>query len=54
VWSPRGRASRSQRGDYFIVNRRTRGVVDCKLTPKKLEAMARELGVLDEWEELER
>lgn len=54
VRSPRGRASRSQWGDYFIVNKRTRGVVDYKLTPKKLEAMARELGVLAEWEELER
>lgn len=52
VRSPRGRASRSQWGDYFVVNTRG-GVVDAKLTPKKLEAMARALGVLAEWEELE-
>ena len=52
--SPRGWADRSALGDYFIVNLDSGKVADCKLTEEKLEAMARELGALRDWEEVER
>ena len=52
--SPRGWADRSALGDYFIVNLDSGKVADCKLTEAKLEAMARKLGALRAWEEVQQ
>jgi hypothetical protein len=53
IRSPRGVADRSSLGDYFEVDTVSNVVVDCKLTVRKLEAMARKLKVLEPWEEVE-
>jgi hypothetical protein len=52
--SPRGSAERSELGDHFVIDTRRNVVVAVKLTEEKLEAMARKLGVLAQWEEVER
>jgi hypothetical protein len=54
VRSPRGDVDRSKFGNYFIVDTIRNVVVDAKLSPRQLEEMARQLGVLSEGEEVER
>jgi hypothetical protein len=54
VRSPRGKRNRLDLGDYFIVDNKNRCMVDKKLTPKRLEDIARHLDVLASWEEVER
>jgi hypothetical protein len=54
ICSPRGYADRTEKGNYFIVDTARNVVVAVKLTEEKLEAMARKLGALREWEEVER
>jgi hypothetical protein len=53
LYTPRGRGGRGER-TYFIVDLRNNTVVADKMTTAKLENMARELGVLKAWEELEQ
>jgi hypothetical protein len=52
IRSPRGRAIRSSLGDRYIVDLNTYFVVDLKLTPRRIEAMAREMNVIEPWEEV--
>jgi hypothetical protein len=52
IRSPRGRAERDGLGDYYILDTYQNSVVDHKLTPKRIEEMARQRGVLAEWEEV--
>jgi hypothetical protein len=48
--SPRGRRLRSTFGDYFITDTNRYVVAEIKV---KLEPLARKLGVLENWEEVE-
>jgi hypothetical protein len=50
--SPRGRRSRFDLGDYFIVDARNGFIIEKKISPKRLEEIAREHGALKEWEEV--
>jgi hypothetical protein len=52
IRSPLGRMNRSELGDYFLIERGA--IVEVKLTPRQLEAMARQVGALKPWEEMER
>jgi hypothetical protein len=52
IRSPRGRADRSTLGDYYLLDKDKNAVVEARLTPKRIVAMAREHGVLADWEEV--
>jgi hypothetical protein len=52
IHSPKGRAERAELGSYYLVDLKKNVVVETKLTPAKLEAMARQLEVLEAWEEV--
>jgi hypothetical protein len=52
IHSPKGRAERTTLGDYYVVDLKKNIVVETKLTPEKLEGMARQQGVLADWEEV--
>jgi hypothetical protein len=48
IRAPLGRTDRTELGDRFLV--REGAIVECHLTPKRLEQMARDLNVLKPWE----
>jgi hypothetical protein len=52
IRSPRGRTDRSTLGDFYLLDTTSNLIVDMKLTPKGIEEMARERGVLAEWEKV--
>jgi hypothetical protein len=52
ICSPRGRADRSQLGDYYLLDKDRNVVVEPKLTAKRIVALAKAHGVLADWEEV--
>jgi hypothetical protein len=50
IRAPLGRTDRTELGDRFLI--REGAIVECHLTPKRLEQMARDLNVLKPWEVL--
>jgi hypothetical protein len=50
LMSPRGRSDRGQLGDYFTVSHGR--IAATHVTPETIETMARDLGVLRQWEEV--
>jgi len=54
VKRPRGRGDNPHLGRFFVVDTSSKLVVDTKVSPKRLEEMARQLGCLAAWEEVER
>jgi hypothetical protein len=52
VHGPRGRGDRVPRS-WFIIDLATNTLVSSQLTPRHIEAMARERGLLKAWEEVQ-
>jgi hypothetical protein len=48
IKAPLGKTDRTELGDRFLI--REGAIVECHLTPKRLEQMARDLNVLKPWE----
>lgn len=58
IKSPRGRGGdtrvRAELGNYYIVNPQSEGLLEHHVTVTDLEKLARDLGAMKPWEELER
>jgi hypothetical protein len=52
VHGPRGRGDRVERS-WFVIDLRSNTLVTGQLTPRHIEAMARERGLLKAWEEVQ-
>jgi hypothetical protein len=50
IRSPLGRTDRAELGDHFLI--RDGAIVECHLTPERIEQIARDVGVLQPWEAL--